>query len=113
MSSGFADAGMPSEKTRTVSLRCSVSPGVVLPPTMSLLRTPSMFQFCSRAICAKCLAPSSPCSSPATVRKISVAGNLYLLRTRAHSRLTAVPLASSLAPGAGSFVFSVSELRES
>ena len=42
-----------------------------------------------------------------------VAGNLCLLSTRAHSRLTAVPLASSLAPGAGSVTLSLSLLRES
>jgi hypothetical protein len=40
-------------------------------------------------------------------------GNLSLLRTRAHSRETATPLASSLAPGAGSWVLKLSVLRES
>ena len=66
---------------------------------MSLFKTASSFHSCCLAIWAKCLLPFRPCSSPATVRKIIVAGNLTLfrtalLRTRAHSRLTAVPLPS-------------------
>ena len=70
-----------------------------------------MFQPCSLAILAKCALPFRPCSSPATVRKIMVAGNLSWLRTRAHSRLTAVPLASSLAPGAIRGIKSVAVAR--
>jgi hypothetical protein len=80
---------------------------------MSLLSAASMFQASLFAIFAKCRLPSSPCSSPATVRKMIVAENLCLLKTRAHSRLTAVPLPSSLAPGASPLVSNVSLFRES
>jgi hypothetical protein len=80
---------------------------------MSLLSTAWIRQSCWRAIWAKWRLPFSPCSSPATVRNMIVAGNFSWLRTRAHSRLTAVPLASSLAPGASPLTSKVSLLRES
>ena len=49
---------------------------------------------------AKPIEPSKPCSSPATAMKMIVASNLYLDMTHASSIETAVPEASSLAPGA-------------
>ena len=47
------------------------------------------------------------------LRKMIVAGNFILLRTRAHSMLMTVPLPSSFAPGAASVMFALSLLRES
>src|ERR1700722_18640140 len=89
-----------------------VLPGVVSPPTMSLLRTASSCQFSDLASLARWALPLRPCSSPATETKTMVLGNLSLLRTRADSRETATPLASSLAPGAGPWVLALGELRE-
>jgi len=61
----------------------------------------------------KAAAPSNPCSSPATHAKTIVASNWYLLMTRASSMTNAVPLASSLAPGAGLVASFTSSARES
>ena len=94
-------------------LSAPVSPGVVSPPTMSLLRTASSCQPSDFASLARWRLPLRPCSSPATATKTMLLGNLSLLRTRADSIETATPLASSLAPGAGSWVLKLSELRES
>ena len=49
---------------------------------------------------ARARAPTNPCSSPANATNTSEASNSYWLSTRAHSRAQAVPLPSSLTPGA-------------
>jgi hypothetical protein len=71
-------------------------------PTMSLLSTASMRRLSARAFCACSRAPTSPCSSPASAMKTSVASTSSPLwaNTRASSSTTAVPLPSSFAPGA-------------
>jgi hypothetical protein len=72
------------------------------PPTMSLLNQAWIGVLSSFAFFACAPAPTSPCSSPATVMKTSVASNSMPLsaKTRASSIDSTVPLPSSLAPGA-------------
>ncbi len=111
--SGVADTGIPSEKTRTSALSWNRSPGVVLPPTMSLFSSASTCQPSAVASFARWRLPFSPCSSPATAAKTMVAAGLSLDSTRAHSRLTATPEASSFAPGASARGSITSVLRES
>src|SRR4249919_1207631 len=77
---------------------------------MSLLRLASTFHPWSAAYCAMILPPYRPCSSPESAEYTSVAGNLYLLSTRAVSISAETPDASSLAPGA-SPVASITSLR--
>ena len=93
---------MPSENTRTdagilpVARRSVAAHDVVVQHGLdvpALLPAPFLRSACCR---------QGPALRPATVRKMMVAGNLCLLSTRAHSMLTAVPLPSSLAPGAAS-----------
>ena len=67
---------------------------------MSLVIIASTFTPRSWATFAQCVAPSSPCSSPATAMNTSVAGKRLLANAHASSITTAVPDASSLAPGA-------------
>ena len=67
---------------------------------MSLVIMTSTFTPLSCAALAQCAAPSKPCSSPATVMKTSVAGKRLRANVQASSITTAVPEASSLAPGA-------------
>jgi hypothetical protein len=59
------------------------------------MSVPSFF-----ACSAKWVAPTRPCSSPATAMKTSVASKRRRDMTRASSMTAAVPEASSLAPGA-------------
>jgi hypothetical protein len=70
---------------------------------MSFVNIASMSIFFSTACCAKYVAPSSPCSSPAPVMKTIVASNFLFDITRASSMTVAVPDASSFAPGASHF----------
>ncbi len=69
---------------------------------MSLLKTASIGIFSATAFCAWSRAPTSPCSSPAWHMKTRVASKSMplWLKTRASSIVSAVPLPSSLTPGA-------------
>ncbi len=116
--SGVAVAGTLSLNTRTASLSCPLSPGVVSPPTMSLFSTASSGHPSAFASCARCLDPYSPCSSPATATNTIVPVSFTPalgspLSARADSIDTATPLASSLAPGDVSLSFITSVARES
>ena len=67
---------------------------------MSLVNMPAMLSPFAFASFAQPVEPSSPCSSPATAMNTSVASKRYFDITHASSIETAVPDASSLAPGA-------------
>ena len=92
-------AGTPSEKTRTRRLSWTPLPPWVL-PTMSSVSIASILRPSTFAFSAQWAAPISPCSSPGTARKTSVASKWYFDITLASSIEMAVPEASSLAPGA-------------
>jgi hypothetical protein len=98
-SSGLGVFGRPSAKHRMLNGSRSPAPPVEL-PMMSLVNMPAMLRPCAFAWDAKCAAPNSPCSSPATAMNTRVASNRRVAITRAISSTAATPDASSLAPGA-------------
>jgi hypothetical protein len=80
---------------------------------MSLVNMPCTSTPADLSCWARCAEPYRPCSSPATAAKTIVASGLCLAITRASSRDTATPDASSSAPGASSVEFITSVTRES
>ncbi len=105
--------GMPSRNSRRVCGSGLVPSKAWLAPTMSLLNMPCT-SLPAAAICfAMKVEPYSPSSSPATVANTRVPGNWRVANSRASSRTTATPEASSSAPGASLVKSSTSVTRES
>src|SRR6185312_15555798 len=110
ISFSVASVGIPSLNTRTFVLLMMLVSLLLLLPIISLLNTPAISQFSFFALSAINVEPRSPCSSPLTATKIIVAVKECLLMILAHSITAAVPLPSSLAPGA-SPVLSITSVR--
>jgi hypothetical protein len=90
-----------------------VPSSAVLEPTMSLLSIPWMSAPAAWNWAAAKFDPNSPCSSPATAMKTSVARGRRVAITLASSIETATPDASSSAPGASLVPLRTSVTRES
>lgn len=111
-SSGVSSVGTPSAKSRRLRGSRSPSSAVEL-PTMSLVNMACRSTPEVRNCSAMWVAPYSPCSSPATAANTRVALGLRVASTRASSRETATPEASSSAPGASLVESMTSVTRES
>ncbi len=113
ISAAVTSVGTPSTNSRTLNGSGRVPSKAWLAPTMSLLNMPCT-SFPAAFICAAMWAePYRPCSSPATVASTTVPGNWWVANSRASSRTTATPEASSSAPGASLVKLSTSVTRES
>lgn len=111
-SSAVSAVGTPSANSRTVYGSREPSSAVEL-PTMSSVNMARTRAPSRRSDSARCAAPYSPCSSPATAANTSVAAGRRRAITRTSSRTTATPEASSSAPGASLSASMTSLARES
>lgn len=109
---GVSDVGTPSANSRTVYGSRVPSSAREL-PTMSLVNMAWTFVPAALKLSARYADPYRPCSSPATAAKTIVAAGRRFAITRASSRATATPEASSSAPGASPVASITSVARES